>query len=75
MVNKIHMLTEPYRFEVSDTELPEPSIGYVTINYLFCGICEGDYSRYIGRRKDYPISLGHEFAVSYTHLKGKGTWL
>ena len=63
MVNKIHMLTEPYRFEVSDTELPEPSIGYVTINYLFCGICEGDYSRYIGRRKDYPISLGHEFVA------------
>lgn len=63
MDNKVIMLTSPYTFEVSDTELPEPANGYVTINYLFCGICGGDYSRYIGRRNDFPISLGHEFVA------------
>lgn len=63
MDDKVIILTKPYKFEVSDTELPEPSCGYVTIKYLFCGICGGDYSRYIGRRNDYPISLGHEFVA------------
>ena len=33
------------------------------MKYLFCGICGGDYSTYIGRRAKYPISLGHEFVA------------
>lgn len=63
MVNKVFVLTEPYKFEVYTTELHNPQVGYVTIKFLFCGICGGDYSRFIGRRKDYPISLGHEFVA------------
>ena len=36
---------------------------FVLVKVLFCGICGGDYSCYIGRRNSYPISLGHEFVA------------
>lgn len=35
----------------------------VRVKYLYCGICGGDYSRYLGYRTEYPISLGHEFVA------------
>ncbi len=61
MKNKIFMLTNSYHFEEKQVELFSPPSQYVTVKYLFCGICGGDYSCYIGRRTNYPISLGHEF--------------
>lgn len=34
---------------------------YVRVKNIYCGICGGDYSKYIGNRDKYNITLGHEF--------------
>lgn len=64
MNNTVWMLVAPGRFEKYDFELPDelPS-DYVLLHYLYCGICGGDYSSYLGRRNSYPMSLGHEFVA------------
>lgn len=62
--NVISYLVAPHKFINVNTSLPdEIPADYVRIKYLFCGICGGDYSRYLGHRNDYPISLGHEFVA------------
>lgn len=63
MKNNVYILKKPYHFDAEQTELSYPQTGYVTLEYLYCGICGGDYSYFIGRRKDYPITLGHEFVA------------
>lgn len=50
-VNKTHNLPEAVPYN------------YVRVKYIYCGICGGDYSRYLGYRSEYPISLGHEFVA------------
>ncbi|WP_310602445.1 alcohol dehydrogenase catalytic domain-containing protein [Anaerosporobacter sp.] len=42
-------------------DLFTPDAEFVCIRYLYCSICGGDYSTYLGRRNIYPISLGHEW--------------
>lgn len=66
--NIIYSMTAPYTFQKSQTSLPEPESDFVTVKYLYCGICGSDYSKYIGRRKKYPTSLGHEFIARVVAL-------
>lgn len=62
--NTTYFLTAPYTFQKRETILPEPEKDFVTVKFLYCGVCGSDYSKYIGRRDDkYPISLGHEFVA------------
>lgn len=62
--NIVSYLVEPYKFINIRSYLPDeiPS-DYIRLKYLYCGICGGDYSRYLGYRTEYPISLGHEFVA------------
>lgn len=64
MKSKVYYCIKRGSFKESILELPEtPEQDYVLVQYLFCGICGGDYSTYIGRRNTYPTSLGHEFVA------------
>lgn len=46
----------------------EQKCHYVLLKVLYCGICGSDYSCYIGRRKEYPKSLGHEFVAEVIEI-------
>lgn len=61
MKNHQYIFSQPNKFISTVKELSYPDAEYVTVRFIACGICGGDYSTYIGRRKCYPISLGHEF--------------
>lgn len=63
MTNNVCVLRGPGRFETEHRILPSPGPCYVTLQYLYCGICGGDYSAYLGRRINYPAMLGHEFVA------------
>lgn len=62
MRNRGYLLTAAGNFQLVErdlpNELPEHS---VLLQIEYCGICGGDYSCYLGRRPEYPKSLGHEF--------------
>ena len=59
--NNIAIFTAPQTISIEKKPMPTIQPDYVCIKYLYCGICGGDYSTYLGRRTKYPISLGHEF--------------
>lgn len=59
--NNIAVFTAPYTINIESKQVPDIPPDYVRIKYLYCGICGGDYSTFLGRRACYPISLGHEF--------------
>lgn len=62
--NVVSYLIEPKKFNNKVQVLPDAiPHEYVRVKYLYCGICGGDYSRYMGYRAEYPISLGHEFVA------------
>lgn len=62
--NVVSYLTDAHHFVNVYTDLPdEIPLNYVRVKYLYCGICGGDYSQFLGYRKKYPISLGHEFVA------------
>lgn len=62
MINYGFILTKEKNFvKVRRTLSSIPKKDYVLLKILYCGICGGDYSCYIGRRNEYPKSLGHEF--------------
>lgn len=61
--NRIALFTEPYTIKCVSTILTNPGPTDVLIENLYCGICGGDYSVYLGRRNKYPVSLGHEFVA------------
>ena len=64
MKNSVFYCVDKGVFSKKTIDLPEQLYSdYALIKYLFCGICGGDYSTYIGRRTSYPISLGHEFVA------------
>lgn len=63
MRNNVYYLTDPQHFKIKQIELTVPKHEYVTLKYLYCGICGGDYSCYLGRRKNFPLTLGHEFVA------------
>ena len=59
--NVIAILSAKKKFELKHEILLHPQDNYVCVRYLYCGICGGDYSAYLGYRQEYPVSLGHEF--------------
>ena len=59
--NNIAVFTGPQTINIESKQVPDILPDYVRIKYLYCGICGGDYSTFLGRRSDYPVSLGHEF--------------
>lgn len=59
--NVVAYFKAPYEIEVKEAVVPSVKPDFVLVEYLYCGICGGDYSVYLGRRHSYPISLGHEF--------------
>lgn len=61
--NIIALFTAPHRIELVEGSIPTLRDNYVFVEYLFCGICGGDYSVYCGNRQLYPVSLGHEFVA------------
>ena len=67
--NIVSYLVDSYKFINVKSYLPdEIPTDYVRVKYLYCGICGGDYSRYLGYRNEYPISLGHEFVAQIIDL-------
>lgn len=64
MKNNVFYLVKEKQFGQLTNELPKkPYSGFVRVKLLYCSICGGDYSRFIGRRRTYPVSLGHEFVA------------
>ena len=62
--NIVSYLIAPHKFRNVTCMLPDKvPLDYVRVKYEYCGICGGDYSRFLGYRNDYPISLGHEFVA------------
>lgn len=61
--NKIFFNSDKYAFTTMMSKLPYPDPDYVRLKYLYCGICGGDYSLYLGRRNNYPATRGHEFVA------------
>ena len=59
--NIIAIFTAPQKIELISKPIPTISSEDILVEYLYCGICGGDYSVYCGNRQTYPISLGHEF--------------
>lgn len=68
ILNKVYYHTAPYKVEETFQLLSAPEDEFVMVQYLFCGICGGDYSVYCGRRTEYPASLGHEFVARIVEL-------
>lgn len=68
MINNVYLLTAPFTFIKKEIELSEPEDEFVTLKFLYCGVCGSDYSNYLGRRNKYPISLGHEFIAQIISL-------
>lgn len=66
MKNLQYICSAPQTMQLKEDDLPEPAGDYVEVKYLYCGICGGDYSTYVGRRNQYPYSLGHEFVAEIT---------
>lgn len=66
--NTIYRHTAPYTIEKFSEPLDAPEEGYVSVRFLYCGICGGDYSYYLGRRTNYPVSLGHEWVGVVTAM-------
>lgn len=61
--NIIALFTGPEKVELISTPTPTLQDEFVYVEYLYCGICGGDFSVYCGYRKSYPMSLGHEFVA------------
>lgn len=63
MNNTVYYHTAPFKIEKKATTLESLRDEYVRVKFLYCGICGGDYSVYLGRRHKYPVSLGHEWVA------------
>lgn len=61
LYNDIAVFTAPQTIAIKQESVNEIPPNYVCVKYLYCGICGSDHSIFLGRRKNYPISLGHEF--------------
>lgn len=63
MENKIYYLISSHKFHLENKPLGILQADFVRVKFLYCGICGGDFSCYLGRRSDYPYTLGHEFVA------------
>lgn len=61
--NIVAVFTEPRKVELVRDSISTLNSKFALVEYLYCGICGGDYSVYCGYRPNYPISLGHEFVA------------
>lgn len=62
--NTVAYLISAHKFNNKNCKLPDlVPPDYVRVQYKYCGICGGDYSRFLGYRNSYPVSLGHEFVA------------
>lgn len=69
---KAALLTEPYKIQVTDIDLPEPQPGEVRVKLSQVGICGSDVHLFQGHRKlDYPRIIGHE-GLGYIDKTGDG---
>ncbi|MDC7291904.1 alcohol dehydrogenase catalytic domain-containing protein [Blautia schinkii] len=68
MENKVYYLIDKATFELQKQELDSLHADYVRIRFLYCGICGGDYSCFLGRRSNYPYTLGHEFVAEVVEI-------
>ena len=59
--NEVYELKAPYQFVKINSFMKKLKGDYVRVQNLYCGICGSDYSHFLGRRKVFPLSLGHEF--------------
>ncbi len=74
MTNYIYQLINKGNFILGCYDLPALGKEDVLVRFLYCGVCGGDYSAYIGRRKEYPISLGHEFVAEVINIGSNVSW-
>ena len=73
--NIVSYLVAPHKFVNFNTLLPdEIPTDYVRVKFLFCGICGGDYSRYLGYRKEYPYLLGMNLSHKYLNIIALVPW-
>lgn len=63
MNNIVYYHTAPFKIKKLTTTLKNLHDEYVRVKFLYCGICGGDYSVYLGRKNKYPVSLGHEWVA------------
>lgn len=68
MKNTVTYLIKPKQFIEEEQTLDMLKANDVRVQYLYCGLCGGDYSCFLGRRKEYPYSLGHEFVAQITAI-------
>ena len=61
--NIIAYFTGPQKVELIEDSMPKLQDDFVCVEFIYCGICGGDYSVYCGYRHSFPISLGHEFVA------------
>lgn len=61
MENNVYYLIKKGTFQLLRNNLDNLDSDYVRVQFLYCGICGGDYSCFLGRRTSYPYTLGHEF--------------
>lgn len=64
MENNVYYLIKKKKFHLLRNDLDILNPSYVRVQFLYCGICGGDYSCFLGRRTLYPYSLGHEFVAT-----------
>lgn len=64
MENNVYYLIKKKKFQLLRNDLDILPPNYVRVQFLYCGICGGDYSCFLGRRTSYPYSLGHEFVAT-----------
>lgn len=68
MENNVYYLISQKTFQLLRNDLNDINPDYVRVQFLYCGICGGDYSCFLGRRTSYPYTLGHEFVASVVDI-------
>ena len=56
MKNDVYYLIKKGKFQLSRNDLDVLKPNYVRVQFLYCGICGGDYSCFLGRRTSYHYS-------------------
>ena len=63
-------IEEPFKIEVTDTQMPVPKEGEALLKVLYCGICGADVASYTGNQPftTYPRIPGHEFSAQIVSI-------
>ncbi|MCR4402188.1 MAG: alcohol dehydrogenase catalytic domain-containing protein [Firmicutes bacterium] len=58
------VLEGPHQLVLRDVPKPRPGPGELVVRVAACGVCQTDYSAFIGARRNYtpPIVMGHEIS-------------